>query len=151
MTINYSAIANLPTLYSVVLLWLPASELVLCPLIIPRHGLHGKHFSSVVLECVFIGPLPSNRCPIVESVTARLCLPSICLTMIMCVTKCWVNRKTLYLHLLARYHHHLRYQFQTHKLMSHSWHRLRSRKPRLTAVGIRCADHATPSIRKSWH
>jgi hypothetical protein len=27
----------------------------------------------------------------------------------------------------------------------------RSRKPRLTAVGIRCADHPTPSIRKSWH
>jgi hypothetical protein len=26
-----------------------------------------------------------------------------------------------------------------------------SRKPRLTTVGIRCADHATPSIRKSWH
>jgi hypothetical protein len=26
--------------------------------------------------------------------------------------------------------------------------RLRSRKPRLTAVGIRCADHATPSTRK---
>jgi hypothetical protein len=25
--------------------------------------------------------------------------------------------------------------------------RLRSRKPKLTAVGIRCADHATPSIR----
>jgi hypothetical protein len=25
------------------------------------------------------------------------------------------------------------------------------RKSRLTAVGIRCADHATPSIRKSWH
>jgi hypothetical protein len=27
----------------------------------------------------------------------------------------------------------------------------RSRKPRLTTVGIRCADHGTPSIRKSWH
>jgi hypothetical protein len=26
-----------------------------------------------------------------------------------------------------------------------------SRKPRLTAVGIYWADHATPSIRKSWH
>jgi hypothetical protein len=24
-------------------------------------------------------------------------------------------------------------------------------KPENTAVGIRCADHATPSIRKSWH
>jgi hypothetical protein len=28
---------------------------------------------------------------------------------------------------------------------------LRSRKPRLTTAGIRCADHATPSIRKSLH
>jgi hypothetical protein len=28
---------------------------------------------------------------------------------------------------------------------------LRSRKPKLTALRIRCADHATPSIRKSWH
>jgi hypothetical protein len=26
-----------------------------------------------------------------------------------------------------------------------------SRKSRLTAVGIRCADYATPSIHKSWH
>jgi hypothetical protein len=26
-----------------------------------------------------------------------------------------------------------------------------SRKPILTAVGIRCADHATPSISKVWH
>jgi hypothetical protein len=25
------------------------------------------------------------------------------------------------------------------------------RKSRLTAVGIRCADHVTPSIHKSWH
>jgi hypothetical protein len=29
--------------------------------------------------------------------------------------------------------------------------RLRSWKLRLTAAGIRCADHVTPSIRKSWH
>jgi hypothetical protein len=29
--------------------------------------------------------------------------------------------------------------------------RERSTKPRLTLVGIRCADHATLSIRKSWH
>jgi hypothetical protein len=28
---------------------------------------------------------------------------------------------------------------------------IRSGNPRLTAVRIRCADHATPSIRKSWH
>jgi hypothetical protein len=27
----------------------------------------------------------------------------------------------------------------------------RSWKLRLTAAGIRCADHVTPSIRKSWH
>ena len=27
----------------------------------------------------------------------------------------------------------------------------RSRKQRLTAVGTRCTDHVTPSIRKSWH
>jgi hypothetical protein len=25
------------------------------------------------------------------------------------------------------------------------------KKTELTARGIRCADHATPSIRKSWH
>jgi hypothetical protein len=25
------------------------------------------------------------------------------------------------------------------------------KKTELTAGGIRCADHATPSIRKSWH
>jgi hypothetical protein len=28
---------------------------------------------------------------------------------------------------------------------------IRSGKPSLTAVGIRCADHATPSIRRSWY
>jgi hypothetical protein len=26
-----------------------------------------------------------------------------------------------------------------------------SRKPKLAGVGIRCADHATPSIRETWH
>jgi hypothetical protein len=26
-----------------------------------------------------------------------------------------------------------------------------SREPRLTAMGIRCAEHVTPSIRRSWH
>jgi hypothetical protein len=29
--------------------------------------------------------------------------------------------------------------------------RSRKPKPSLTTVGIRCADHATPSVRKSWH
>jgi hypothetical protein len=28
---------------------------------------------------------------------------------------------------------------------------IRYRKPRLTAMGIRCAEHATHSIRNSWH
>jgi hypothetical protein len=27
----------------------------------------------------------------------------------------------------------------------------RSTKPRLMVVGVRCANHVTPSIRKSWH
>jgi hypothetical protein len=42
----------------------------LCPLITPRHGPHGKHrlLLSRSQECVFIGPLPSNGCPIVENV-----------------------------------------------------------------------------------
>jgi hypothetical protein len=29
--------------------------------------------------------------------------------------------------------------------------RLRSRKQRLTALGIHCADYATPSTHKGWH
>jgi hypothetical protein len=29
--------------------------------------------------------------------------------------------------------------------------KVRYRKPRLTALEIRCADHATPSTSKSWH
>jgi hypothetical protein len=60
---------------------------LLCPLIIPLQGSHGKHFSSVVLKCVFIGPLPSNGCPsIVDSVTPELCLLSRCLVISVCFT-----------------------------------------------------------------
>jgi hypothetical protein len=39
---------------------------------------------------------------------------------------------------------------QLRSYLKEKW-RLRSRKLRLTTVGIRCADHATPSICKSWH
>jgi hypothetical protein len=44
---------------------------------IPRISLRGK---------VFVGPLPSNGCPIIESVIPGMCLPSLCLAMVMCVT-----------------------------------------------------------------
>jgi hypothetical protein len=37
---------------------------------------------------------------------------------------------------------------ETHMYIHYSILISRSRKPRLTAVGIRCADHATPSTRK---
>jgi hypothetical protein len=57
----------------------------LCPLIIPGHGPHGKH-RFLPLKCVFFGPLPSNICPIVESVTSGMCSPSRCLAMGICVT-----------------------------------------------------------------
>jgi hypothetical protein len=70
------------SLYSSVFLQQPVSELLPCPLTIPRHGPHGKHFSSVVLECVFIGSLPNNGCPIVDSVAPGRCLPSRCLAMV---------------------------------------------------------------------
>jgi hypothetical protein len=40
---------------------------------------------------------------------------------------------------------------QGRKLILEKYIYVRSRKPRLTTGGIRCADHATPSIRKSWH
>jgi hypothetical protein len=36
-------------------------------------------------ECVFIGSLPSNGYPIVENITPRMCLPSRCLSMVICV------------------------------------------------------------------
>jgi hypothetical protein len=41
---------------------------VLCPLIIPRHGPHGKHVTCYQ-ECLLIGSLHSCGCPIVESIT----------------------------------------------------------------------------------
>jgi hypothetical protein len=68
-----------------VLIQLPASEFD--ALIFPRHRPHGKHFSSVLLECVFIGPLPSNGCPSnVETVTPGMCLWSRCLAVVAYVT-----------------------------------------------------------------
>jgi hypothetical protein len=42
-------------------------------------------------ECVFIGPLPSNGWPIVESVTSEMCLPSRCLAKDICVTIFWYS------------------------------------------------------------
>jgi hypothetical protein len=123
ITINYSAIADLPNshiirtrsilalilrhtpLYSYsssVLLHLPASEFD--SLIIPRHGPHGKQFPSVVLECVVIGPLPSNGCPIVESVTPGMCLPSRCVTVLWHAYKCLAHSasSTIFLLLFSR-------------------------------------------------
>jgi hypothetical protein len=40
-------------------------------------------------ECMFIGPLPSNGCPIAGSVTSEMCLPSRCLAADICVTLLW--------------------------------------------------------------
>jgi hypothetical protein len=39
----------------------------------------------------------------------------------------------------------------TEELLEWKNNGLGSRKSRLTAVGIRCADHATFSVCKSWH
>jgi hypothetical protein len=63
---------------------------VLYPLIIPRHGPHGK--PSCYQECVLIGLLPSYGCPIVASVISGMCLPSRCLVMVICVTILWKYR-----------------------------------------------------------
>jgi hypothetical protein len=53
---------------------------------IHSYGPHGKHFPSVILECVSIGPLCSNGCPsIVESVIPGMRLPNCCLAMDICV------------------------------------------------------------------
>lgn len=60
---------------------------LLRPLIISLHGLHGKLFPSVVLECVSIGLLPSNGwLSNVESVIPGLYLPSRCRAMVVWVT-----------------------------------------------------------------
>jgi hypothetical protein len=57
----------------------------LCLLIIPRHG-PPENTVFCCQECVFISPLPSNRCPIVESLTSGMCLPSRCLAMGISIT-----------------------------------------------------------------
>jgi hypothetical protein len=86
--------------FSVVLLQLfctptaPASEFD-C-LIFLLHEFHRKHFSSVVLECVFIGTLPSNGYPsIVESVTPGTRSPSRRPAMVICVTICFSRLQCL--------------------------------------------------------
>jgi hypothetical protein len=38
-----------------------------------------------------------------------------------------------------------------YKITDYVSQKLRSRIPRLTAVGSRCADHASPSTREGWH
>jgi hypothetical protein len=48
--------------------------------------------------CMFIGPLPSKGCPIIESVTSGRCLQSHCLATVICVTICLFENKTLSLH-----------------------------------------------------
>jgi hypothetical protein len=69
-------------------------------LIIPQHEPHGKHFSSVVSECVFIGPLPSNGClSMIESVTPGMCVPSRCLSMVICVTICTYHKPLVKFHM----------------------------------------------------
>jgi hypothetical protein len=47
--------------------------------------------------------------------------------------------------------HYSSYHPTMYSLVADSFVKFRSRKPRLTTVGIRYPDHAKPSIRKSWH
>jgi hypothetical protein len=96
ITINYknsqsifsrTLLPRLPRTRSILVLVVRFSPLyfVLCLLIIPRHGPHGKH--ATCQECVYIGSLPSNGCPSVfGSVTSGKCLLSRCLSMVVCVT-----------------------------------------------------------------
>jgi hypothetical protein len=42
--------------------------------------------NTYILECMFIGPLPSNGRPVVDSVIPGMFLPSRCLAMVICVT-----------------------------------------------------------------
>jgi hypothetical protein len=63
------------------------------------------------------------------------------------------QNSSIYIKYLKNFLSILNLDFYLHKLHNNLRYvkSLRSRKPRLTTVGISCADHAAPSIRKSWH
>jgi hypothetical protein len=92
------------TLHWNCIFWLPTE---LNPAVLPRTPLYSFNSLSILLtvpsydssartprktpslycqECVFIGPLPSNGCFIVDSVTSGMCSPSRCLELGICVT-----------------------------------------------------------------
>jgi hypothetical protein len=61
--------------------------LVLCPLIIPRHGPHGKHVSRVTKNaCLLDRYLAMVVLPLFRAYALGICLHSRCLAMGICVT-----------------------------------------------------------------